>query len=316
MFKAGVFGDLQILVVGDVMLDRYWFGDVDRISPEAPVPVIRVTESEERLGGAANVASNVSSLGGRCTLLSVIGEDDAGSNIRELLDDSGIEALLHCDPDINTTVKLRMVSRNQQLLRADFDTRPSHEILSRCLSDLVERLSGVHVVVISDYAKGGLKHIKEMITAARQEDVPVLIDPKGADFSQYYGATMITPNFVELQRVVGEITDARSLKEKSLELISELNLEYLLVTQSHEGMSLVSRSGAVTHSPARAKEVYDVSGAGDTVIGAMALCHAAGFDDAEKLTVANTAAGIVVGKLGTATVSELELVAALNDYEP
>ncbi len=315
MIKAGIFGDLQILVVGDVMLDRYWFGEVDRISPEAPVPVISVTDSEERLGGAANVASNISSLGARCTLLSVIGEDDAGANLNRLLNNSDIEAVLHREPHIKTTVKLRLISRNQQLLRADFDTRPGHEILSRCLDDFVARLKRAHVVVISDYAKGGLTHIKEMVTAARSENVPVLIDPKGSDFSQYYGATMITPNFIELQRVVGEIIDDRSLEEKALKLISELDLEYLLITQSQEGMSLVSRSGSVTHSPARAKEVYDVSGAGDTVIGAMALCHAAGLDDVEKLTIANTAAGIVVGKLGTATVSELELLKALNENE-
>lgn len=310
-----MFGDLQILVVGDVMLDRYWFGEVDRISPEAPVPVIAVTDSEERLGGAANVASNISSLGARCMLLSVIGEDDAGASLNRLLNNAGIEALLHRDPDLKTTVKLRMISRNQQLLRADFDTRPNHEILSRCLTDFVEQLNRVHVIVISDYAKGGLMHITEMVAAARSANVPVLIDPKGSDFSRYCGATMITPNFTELQRVVGEITDDSSLKEKALRLISELDLEYLLVTQSHHGMSLVNRNGTITHSPARAKEVYDVSGAGDTVIGTMALCHAAGLDDVEKLTIANTAAGIVVGKLGTATVSEMELLTALSDNE-
>lgn len=159
-------------------------------------------------------------------------------------------------------------------------------------------------------------HITDMVAAARSENVPVLIDPKGSDFSQYHGATMITPNYTELQRVVGEITDERALRDKALKLISELDLEYLLVTQSHEGMSLVNRSGTITHSRARAKEVYDVSGAGDTVIGAMALCHAAGLDDIDKLTVANTAAGIVVGKLGTATVSESELLTALNEKEP
>ena len=304
MIKAGIFGDLQILVVGDVMLDRYWFGEVDRISPEAPVPVISVTDSEERLGGAANVASNISSLGARCTLLSVIGEDDAGASLNRLLNNAGIEALLHRDPDLKTTVKLRMISRNQQLLRADFDTRPNHEILSRCLTDFVEQLNRVHVIVISDYAKGGLMHITEMVAAARSANVPVLIDPKGSDFSRYCGATMITPNFTN-----------HTLKEKALRLISELDLEYLLVTQSHHGMSLVNRNGTITHSPARAKEVYDVSGAGDTVIGTMALCHAAGLDDVEKLTIANTAAGIVVGKLGTATVSEMELLTALSDNE-
>lgn len=315
MIKAGIFGDLKILVVGDVMLDRYWFGEVNRISPEAPVPVISVTGSEERLGGAANVASNISSLGASCILLSVVGEDDAGASLNQLLNESGIEASLQYDPSIKTTVKLRMIARNQQLLRADFDTRPNHEILARCLSDFIEQLDSVHVVVISDYAKGGLMHITEMINAARAENVPVLIDPKGSDFSQYHGATMITPNFIELQRVVGEITDGRSLKEKALNLILDLDLEYLLVTQSHEGMCLVGRNGSIIQSPARAKEVYDVSGAGDTVIGAMALCHAAGLGDVEKLTIANTAAGIVVGKLGTATVSESELLAALGDNE-
>ncbi len=310
-----MFRKLSVLVVGDVMLDRYWFGEVNRISPEAPVPVIAVSDTEERPGGAANVASNVRALGAKCTLLSVVGDDEAGVSLNRLLNNSGIEAVLHCDPGMLTTVKLRMISRNQQLLRADFDTRPTHEILARCLSDFLEQLDTVDVAIISDYAKGGLRHIKEMIAAARSKNIPVLIDPKGADFSQYHGATMITPNITEFQRVVGEIKDERSLETAAGKLIAELNLDYLLVTRSHEGMSLISRNGDVTHSPARAKEVYDVSGAGDTVIGTMALCHAAELEDFEKLTIANTAAGIVVGKLGTATVSEQELITELNGIE-
>ncbi len=313
MSLADAFRELHILVVGDVMLDRYWFGDVNRISPEAPVPVISIQVMEERPGGAANVASNICSLGARCSLLSVVGDDEAGGTLAGMLENSGIDAIMHRDSHASTTVKLRMISKNQQLLRADFERQPRHEILSQCLQDFHRALEHADAVVISDYAKGGLLHIREMIEAARTASVPVLIDPKGSDFTQYSGATMITPNLNEFQNVVGEIDNDAALEEKALRMISEIDLEYLLVTRSNKGMSLVARDGDVIHSPARAKEVYDVSGAGDTVISAMALCHAAGFDDEKKLNVANTAAGIVIGKLGTATVSASELDAALKD---
>ena len=313
MIGAGVFRDLHILVVGDVMLDRYWFGDVERISPEAPVPIISITNSEERPGGAANVASNICSLGGMCTLLSVVGEDEAGKSLTTMLNGSGINASLYADPNATTTVKLRLISKNQQLLRADFEKRPGHEILSRCLEEFSRKLGQVSAVVISDYAKGGLLHIKQTIAAARSAKLPVLIDPKGLDFDQYRGATMITPNLNEFERVVGEVRDDHMLEERAGQLIRELDLEYILVTKSHRGMSLMSRGGRAIHGPAHAKEVYDVSGAGDTVISTMALCHAAGLKDEEKLIVANAAAGIVVGKLGTATVSESELLNVLHE---
>ncbi len=315
MSLADAFQRLHILVVGDVMLDRYWFGDVNRISPEAPVPVISIKVREERPGGAANVASNITTLGARCSLLSVVGDDEAGKCLTDLLEDSGIEAILHRDSHASTTVKLRMVSKNQQLLRADFERQPRHEILAQCLQDFHRILNGVDAVVISDYAKGGLLHIKEMISAARSASVPILIDPKGSDFSRYSGATMITPNLNEFQSVVGDVEDDLSLEKKALQLTSELDVDYLLITRSNKGMSLASRRGNVIHSPARAKEVYDVSGAGDTVISTMALCHAAGLGDVDKLTVANAAAGIVIGKLGTATVSAPELHAALNEIQ-
>ncbi len=312
MLAAGVFKSVRVLVVGDVMLDRYWYGDVDRISPEAPVPVVGVTGLEERAGGAANVAQNVSALGARCTLLSVVGDDEPGSSLRSLLRGSGAEVILHKDPDMKTTVKLRILSRNQQLLRADFETRPSHEILAACLSDYRRQLAGAHVVVISDYGKGGLLHIREMIGAATQAGIPVIVDPKGADFDRYHGATVITPNTKEFAQVAGKWLDESELRSSARLLLERLNLEYLLITRSEHGMTLLRRDGRFIDSPARAREVFDVSGAGDTVVSALAVSHAAGLDDELKLRVANVAAGIVVGKLGTATASESEVLADLQ----
>lgn len=313
MIERGAFRDIQILVVGDVMLDRYWFGDVDRISPEAPVAIVNVTTSEERAGGAANVAINVASLGAQCRLLSVVGDDEAGRSLQSLLDNTSIKVMMRTDPDATTTVKLRLLSQNQQLLRADFERRPSHEILSLCLRDFSSFLGGTHAVVISDYAKGGLLHIKEMISLARAAQVPIIVDPKGPDFAQYKGATVITPNLREFQSVVGEVEDDNALVSKGERLARDLELDALLVTRSNKGMTLIRSDGSFLHSSARTREVYDVSGAGDTVIGAFAVSHAAGLDDEKKLAIANAAAGVVIGKLGTASVSEVELLSAINN---
>ncbi len=303
---------VRLLVVGDVMLDRYWFGDVSRISPEAPVPVVKVERLEERLGGAANVARNIVSLGASCTLLSVVGPDEAGRCLQRLLDEGAIDSGLQVDEGIDTTVKLRVIGRQQQLLRIDFETTPSHEVLRAKLEDFQRRLVDCDVVVLSDYGKGGLTHIEEMIRLARAADKPVLVDPKGDDFSKYAGATIITPNRGELQAVVGRWRSEAELEVKARRLRGELGLDALLVTRSEEGMSLFADSEAL-HESARALEVYDVSGAGDTVIATLAVMLAAGASWGDAIHVANVAASIVVGKLGTAVVTRRELDAALNN---
>lgn len=295
-----------MLVVGDVMLDRYWFGDVTRISPEAPVPVVRVGRTEERLGGAANVARNIAAIGAHAGLLSVVGEDEAGTRIHELLKSDGIDAQLHRDPGLATTIKLRVIGRQQQLLRIDFEMQPGHEALMSKLADFEARLKNVDLVILSDYGKGGLKHIERMIQAARAAGKSVLVDPKGDDYSRYRGATLLTPNKAEFREVAGSWKDENDLTERALKLRSELGLEALLITRSEEGMTLYRESGPL-HVPAVAREVYDVSGAGDTVIAVLGVMLAAGAGFAEAVQLANKAAGIVVGKLGTAVVHPEEL---------
>ena len=299
----------RVLIVGDVMLDRYWFGEVSRISPEAPVPVVRVERTEERPGGAANVARNCASLGARVGLLSVVGTDDAGRALERLLADSGIDASLHEDEALNTTVKLRVLGRQQQLLRIDFENAPNHEVLNAKLAEFRGRVVECDVVILSDYGKGGLTHITEMIALAKAAGKPVLVDPKGDDYERYAGATLLTPNRAELRQVVGGWRSDDELREKADSLRRRLRLEALLVTRSEEGMSLFTADG-MTHEAAVAREVYDVSGAGDTVIATLAVMLASGADLPRATQLANVAAGVVVGKLGTATCTLAELKAA------
>jgi rfaE bifunctional protein kinase chain/domain len=296
----------RLLVVGDVMLDRYWFGDVSRISPEAPVPVVKVGRTEERLGGAANVARNVVAIGARAGLLSVVGEDEAAGCIEQLLKTEGIDAQLHRDPGLATTIKLRVIGRQQQLLRIDFETEPGHEVLLSKLADFEARLGNTDLVILSDYGKGGLRHIERMIEAARVAGKPVLVDPKGDDYSRYQGATLLTPNRSEFREVAGSWKSEDDLTARAQKLCSELGLDALLITRSEEGMTLY-REGERLHVPAVAREVYDVSGAGDTVIAVLGVMLAAGASFAEAVELANKAAGIVVGKLGTAVVHSEEL---------
>lgn len=302
---------VRLLVVGDVMLDRYWFGEVSRISPEAPVPVVKVERSEERLGGAANVARNAAALGAKTGLLSVVGDDEAGRTLQKMLIDGGIDAAMQVDPKIDTTVKLRVIGRQQQLLRIDFETWPSHEVLKSKLDDFARRVQDCDVVILSDYGKGGLTHIADMIRLAREADKLVLVDPKGDDYSKYAGATVITPNRSELKQVVGSWANDAELAEKARALRAKLGLDALLVTRSEEGMTLFNDLETI-HQPAVAREVYDVSGAGDTVIATLAVMLAAGADWAEAIHMATEAAGIVVGKLGTAVVSREELEEAIQ----
>lgn len=300
----------RVLVVGDVMLDRYWFGDVSRISPEAPVPVVKIEKMEERPGGAANVARNCAALGAKTSLLSVVGADDAGRSLMRLMTDSGITASLHEDTQLSTTVKLRVLGRQQQLLRIDFENAPDHEVLKAKLAEYAQLLSETDVVILSDYGKGGLTHINEMIRMARAAKKPVLVDPKGDDYARYTGATLLTPNRSELREVVGRWKDETDLTHRAQALREELGLEGLLVTRSEEGMTLFTARGA-SHEGAQAREVYDVSGAGDTVIATLAVMLGSGSDMPTAMQLANKAAGVVVAKLGTAICTLDELKAAV-----
>jgi len=296
----------RVLVVGDVMLDRYWFGDVERISPEAPVPVARITKTDERAGGAANVARNIAALGGQVRLLAVVGDDEAGLSLERLLVAQGVDALLHRDNEISTTVKLRVLARQQQLLRIDFENKPSHEVLAAKLDEFKQSLLDCDVVILSDYGKGGLVHVQQMILAARAAGKPVLVDPKGSEYECYRGATLLTPNRSEFSQVAGHWQSEAELIQKANQLRTDFDLDALLVTRSEEGMTLF-RGQQVVHKPTHAREVYDVSGAGDTVIATLGLMLAAGLDLPEAMDWSNRAAGIVVAKLGTAVVSASEL---------
>ncbi|MBC7378836.1 MAG: D-glycero-beta-D-manno-heptose-7-phosphate kinase [Burkholderiaceae bacterium] len=296
----------RVLVVGDAMLDRYIYGTVDRISPEAPVPVVRVTREEERIGAAANVAYNVVTLGAQASLLTVVGDDEASRKLESLVARTGIKPHFGRDAQLQTTVKLRVIGRQQQLLRLDFENTPKNEVLAS-QSEAFGALMPQHdAVLFSDYGKGGLAHVSSMIKAARDAGKAVLIDPKGSDYSRYSGATIITPNRNELQQVIGAWDDEADLQRRAQQLREQLGLDALLLTRSEEGMTLFDAQGQL-HVGTEAREVFDVTGAGDTVIATMAALAAAGLTPREAMPLANRAGGIVVGKFGTATVSYEEL---------
>ncbi len=296
----------RVLVVGDVMLDRYWFGDAARISPEAPVPVVLVEREEERPGGAANVARNCAALGARTQLLSVIGRDGPGTRLERLVKQAGVRASLHRDRSIRTTQKLRVIGRQQQLLRIDFETPPSREVLASKLAEFEAALTGCDVVVLSDYGKGGLAHIARMIRRARAAGKRVLVDPKGEDYSRYKGASVVTPNLAELRGVVGAWAGEKDLEARAQRLRESLGLEALLLTRGEQGMTLYRR-GRVLRVKAEKREVFDVSGAGDTVIATLAVMLAAGEPLEGAVRLANRAGGIAVEKFGTAVVTRAEL---------
>lgn len=302
----------RILVAGDVMLDRYWFGPTLRISPEAPVPVVRVETSDERPGGAANVAVNLATLGVTTTLLGATGADEAGERLAALLAARGVGCRFTKAQNLRTITKLRVLSRNQQLLRLDVEEPPAAEAGAGVRDLYAEALPGHDVVVLSDYAKGALAHAPALIEAARRAGIPVLVDPKGTAFARYRGATALTPNLSEFEAVVGHCTDDAMLVERGATLRAALDLEFLLVTRSERGMTLIPRAGQALHLPAEAREVYDVTGAGDTVIAVLAAGLAAGAPPADAAAVANLAAGLVVRKLGVAHVTRAELQRALH----
>jgi len=296
----------RVLVVGDIMLDRYWFGEVERISPEAPVPVVRVVKREDRLGGAANVARNIVALGGNATLAGLIGEDEAAISVHHLLSDAGIEAHMITDVAHPTTLKMRVLGRQQQLLRIDFEEKPTTTLLDALCDQVESLLSGHDVLVLSDYAKGALDQVDVLIGLARKKGIPILVDPKGTDYQRYRGASLVTPNRSEMQQAVGTWHSEKELTERAQVLRQQLNLDALLVTRSEQGMTLFTGQGR-EHVEAQAHEVFDVSGAGDTVLATLAVMRAAGEDWPTAMRWANKAGGIVVGKLGTSTVTAGEL---------
>ena len=296
----------RVLVVGDVMLDRDWFGEVERISPEAPVPVVHVAKREDRLGGAANVARNAVALGAQVTLVGLVGQDEAATRVRSLLGEAGVQAHLVTDAHHPTTLKMRVLGRQQQLLRIDFEEKPTPALLESLAEHVAPLLAQHDVVVFSDYAKGALAQVEALIALAREKGLPILVDPKGSNYQRYRGATLVTPNRSEMQQAVGVWHSEPELSERAQALRNELELEALLVTRSEQGMTLFTDAGS-DHVDAQAHEVFDVSGAGDTVLATLAVMHAAGVPWAESMRWANRAGGIVVGKLGTSIVTAGEL---------
>ena len=302
----------RVLVAGDVMLDRYWFGPASRISPEAPVPVVRVEQSEERPGGAANVAVNLASLGVTTTLVGATGADEAGTRLETLLAERGVSCRFLRSDKLRTITKLRVLSRNQQLIRLDVEEPARPEAGQGVGEHYARELPGQAAVVLSDYAKGALVDAPSLIARARTAGVPALVDPKGTDFARYRGATALTPNFGEFEAVVGHCNDEDELVKRGEALRQRLDLAFLLVTRSERGMTLLARDQPPLHLPAEAREVYDVTGAGDTVIAVLAAGIATGTDVAQAAAIANLAAGLVVRKLGVAHLTRAELQHALH----
>ncbi|WP_392559294.1 bifunctional D-glycero-beta-D-manno-heptose-7-phosphate kinase/D-glycero-beta-D-manno-heptose 1-phosphate adenylyltransferase HldE [Orbus mooreae] len=306
------FSKANILVVGDIMLDRYWHGATNRISPEAPVPVVKINSLEERPGGAANVAMNITSLGGQARLIGLTGIDEAA----KILDEQLTKQRVICDfvplSSHPTITKLRVLSRNQQLIRLDFE-EGFDNVEPKAVHDRIQQaLPQSNVMVLSDYAKGVLSSVQSMIQLANKANVMVLVDPKGTDFERYRGATLLTPNMSEFEAVVGTCDSEDDVIEKGYQLIKEYDLQALLVTRSEKGMTLLQIGKPVYHLPTQAKEVFDVTGAGDTVIASLAAALSAGCTLEESCFLANAAAGVVVGKLGTSTVSQVELEDAIR----
>jgi D-beta-D-heptose 7-phosphate kinase/D-beta-D-heptose 1-phosphate adenosyltransferase len=301
-----------VLIIGDVMLDRYWYGPTGRISPEAPVPVVKVENNEERPGGAANVAMNIASLGGHAHIVGLTGMDEPAKVLTETLNSLKVKCDFVALPEYPTITKLRVMSRGQQLIRLDFEDKFENTDPEPVLSRMETALPAVKAVIMSDYEKGSLEHVQAYIQKARAANIPVFIDPKGADFERYRGATLLTPNMKEFEDVVGKVKSEQELVEKALALVEEFDFEALLVTRSENGMTLIRRGQEPFHLPTQAKEVYDVTGAGDTVISVLAASVAAGKSFEEACALANAAAGVVVGKLGTSTLSEIELAEAIH----
>ena len=305
------FSSIRTLVVGDVMLDRYWLGSVNRVSPEAPVPVVLVNSTELRVGGAGNVAANIRGLGASCDLVSIVGDDDGGKKVLEILETQGVECHMKIDKDCRTTEKLRILGRNQQLLRADFEALPNKATINSCVTHYKKLISKTDVVILSDYGKGVILDAKEMIQVAIKHKIPIVVDPKGSDFSKYTGATLITPNETELESVIGVWTSEHDLENQVKELIKKIEVQGILLTRGEKGMTYFRREESAIHQDAISIEVYDVSGAGDTVVSSIAIGIVSGLTWEEMLFLANAAAGIVIKKLGTSVVTMSEVLSAI-----
>lgn len=302
----------NVLVVGDVMLDRYWYGPTGRISPEAPVPVVKINQTEERPGGAANVAMNIAALGGKAQLIGLVGQDEQAQVLKDTLSSLKVECDFVGLADYPTITKLRVMSRNQQLIRLDFE-EGFHDVDAQpILSRIEAALPNTKAMILSDYAKGALANVQPMIQLARKAGVATLVDPKGADFERYRGATLLTPNMSEFEAVVGTCRTEEEIVERGLALIEKFEFDALLVTRSENGMTLLRTGHEPLNLPTLAKEVYDVTGAGDTVISVLAASLAAGKPIEDACALANAAAGVVVGKLGTSTLSTIELTEAVH----
>lgn len=306
------FENASVLVVGDIMLDRYWTGDAGRISPEAPVPVVRINHSEERLGGAANVALNIKALGAKTSLLGIIGDDADGYILEEHLKAANIQSHLKRLAQVPTITKLRVISRHQQMIRLDFE-KNLYEVDEGLIEQQCEQISqDITVAILSDYGKGTLKRPHVLIQQLQKKGLRVLVDPKSIDYNDYRGADLITPNMKEFESVVGPCANEQALVDKGRALMKDFDLGALLVTRGERGMTLLQKNETVLHLPASAREVFDVTGAGDTVIATIATALAGGESLERAVYLANVAAGIVVGKLGAATVSLPELHFALE----
>ena len=305
------FQDARLLVIGDVMLDRYWHGSANRVSPEAPVPVVKVGNQEDRPGGAGNVALNVAALGSATRLIGVVGKDDAGTELQSRLNAAGV----YCDfiqcADKPTITKLRVISQHQQLIRADFEEKFDPQDVAPIQGKAQDLIDDIQAMILSDYAKGALQDVGPLIELARSRNIPVIVDPKGTAFEKYRGATLITPNLSEFEAVVGKCANEQELVNKGLKLVSDLQLQAMLITRGEHGMTLIRPDSPELHLPARAQEVFDVTGAGDTVISVLAAAMAAGESMSDATALANLAAGLVVGKLGTAAISGPELRRAI-----
>lgn len=305
------FQQARVLVVGDVMLDRYWHGDAMRISPEAPVPVVHVGNREGRPGGAGNVALNIAALGAATSLVGVVGKDDEGEELKSRLNAAGVYCDFLQSADKPTITKLRVISRHQQLIRLDFEQAFDAQDIVGLDTKVANLLDNAQTLVLSDYAKGGLAEVAALIQLGRRKNIPVIVDPKGTDFNKYRGATLLTPNLSEFEAVVGRSASEEELVSKGLRLVQALGLEALLITRGEHGMTLIRPNSPELHLPAHAQEVFDVTGAGDTVISVLAASMAAGHAMAAATMLANLAAGLVVGKLGTAAISAPELRRAM-----
>jgi D-beta-D-heptose 7-phosphate kinase/D-beta-D-heptose 1-phosphate adenosyltransferase len=306
------FKQARVLVVGDIMLDRYWHGPTQRISPEAPVPVVKITQDEDRPGGAANVALNIASLNGQVTLVGITGKDEAASTLQTHLQAMDINCDFVVTAEHPTITKLRVLSRNQQLIRLDFEESFAAIDKTALLNRTKALIQNHDLLLLSDYDKGTLSDVQSLIAVANECNIPVLVDPKGTDFERYRGATLITPNLSEFEAVVGHCATEAEIVSKGQALLTELNLSAMLVTRSEQGMTLLRNGHEEFHLPTQAKEVYDVTGAGDTVIATLALAIAAKAEFTQASALANIAAGIVVGKLGTSTVSEAEIIGEIS----